>query len=416
MEVVYKHCAGLDVHKRTVVACVILSDVASESGTKPSKEIRTFNTMTADLLNLSDFLTARQVTHVAMESTGVYWKPIWNLLEANFSLILANAAHIKAVPGRKTDVKDSEWIADLARHGLIIQSFVPDRDQRETRELTRYRTSLVQERASEVNRLAKTLEGANIKLGSVATDITGVSARAMLQRLVSGSTDEVEIASLAKGRLREKTKELEQALRGVMGPHQRFMIAQQLDHIDDLETRIATISEEVIKRQLPFEEDIQRLDTIPGVGRRTAEIIIAELGNNMAQFPTPEQAAAWAGVAPGNNESAGKRRSGKSRQGNPALRAALVEAANAAARTKNTYLRARYHRIATRRGHKIAVVAIAHTILVIAYRLLQRKEEYRELGQTHGEQRSRETKERRLVKQLTSLGYAVTRPNANAAA
>ncbi len=402
MEVVYKRCAGLDVHKKKVVACVLM-----ESEGRVRKEIRTFGTMTDDLMQLSDWLTAHQVTHVAMESTGVYWVPIWQILEGNFELLLANAQHIKNVPGRKTDVKDSEWIADLMRHGLLRGSFVPERPQRELRELTRYRTSLVRERAAEVNRVQKTLEGANIKLASVATDIMGVSARQMLARMIGGETDPSVLADLAQGKLRDKLPQLEQALKGQFGAHQRFLLAQQLEHIDYLDEAIAAVSREVRDRLRPFDDDLERLDAIPGVGRQTAETIKAELGNNLDRFPTAKHAAAWSGLAPGNNESAGKRKSGKTRKGNPALKVALVQAAQGAAHTKDTFLSAQYHRIAARRGAKKAVVAVAHSILIIAYRILKDGVAYRELGSTYYDERDRQRIERRLVNRLERLGNKV---------
>lgn len=332
MEVVSPRCCGLDVHKKSVVAGRI---VPGPNG-RPQKEVQTFGTMTEDLLQLTDWLLAVGVTHVAMESTGVYWKPIYNLLEASFTLLLVNAQHLKAVPGRKTDVKDSEWIADLLRHGLLRASFVPDREQRELRELTRYRTALVRERTAEVNRLQKTLEGANIKLAAVASDLLGKSGREMLEALVGGTTDAAPLAQLAKGRLRAKLPQLERALTGQFGPHQRFLVAQQLAHIDYLEAAIAQVSTAIAERMRPFEEAVARLATIPGVGRRTAEVLVAEIGTTMDRFPTSGHLASWAGMAPGQHESAGKRKRGKTRKGSPWLRAILVEAAHAAGRTKET--------------------------------------------------------------------------------
>ena len=404
MDVIYERCCGLDVHKRSVVACLIVAGTRGE----PRKEIRTFGTMTEDLLELSDWLATAGCTHVAMESTGVYWKPIYNLLEGAFTSLLVNARHIKAVPGRKSDVKDCEWIADLLRHGLLRGSFVPERPQRELRELTRYRTALVRERAAEVGRLQKTLEGANIKLASVATDIMGKSARQMLKALIDGSTDTSAMARLAKGKLRAKIPQLEQALQGCFGAHQRFLVAQQLAHIDFLEETIERLSTEIAERVRPFEEAIERLETIPGVGRRTAEAILAEIGPEVSRFPTYRHLASWAGMCPGNDESGGKRRSGKTTKGNPWLRAALVEAAHAAGRTKNTYLSAQYRRLATRRGKKKAAVAVGHTILVIAYRLLERSRSYEELGGDYFDKRDRQAVERRLVRRLEGLGYKVS--------
>jgi transposase len=404
LDVIYERCCGVDVHKRSVVACLIVAGTHGE----PRKEIKTFGTMTQDLLELSDWLAAAGCTHVAMESTGVYWKPIYNLLEEAFTPLLINARHIKAVPGRKTDVKDCEWIADLLRHGLLRGSFVPERPQRELRELTRYRTALVRERAAEVSRLQKTLEGANIKLASVATDIMGKSGRQMLKALIGGSTDASEMAQLARGKLRAKIPQLEQALRGCFGAHQRFLIAQQLAHIDFLEETIEQLSAEIAERMRPFGEAIERLETIPGVGRRTAEAILAEIGPEVSRFPTYRHLASWAGMCPGNDQSGGKRRSGKTTKGNPWLRAALVEAAQAAGRTKESYLSAQYRRLASRRGKKRAAVAVGHTILVIAYCLLERSCSYEELGGDYFDKRDRQGVERRLVRRLEGLGYKVS--------
>jgi transposase len=329
MRVVHERCCGLDVHKKTVVACVLTPG----SGGRPRREVRTFGTMTDDLEHLAGWLASEGVTHVAMESTGVFWQPIWNLLEARFTLLLVNAQHIKAVPGRKTDVKDCEWLADLLRHGLLKASFVPERAQRELRELTRYRASLLEERAAVVNRLQKTLEGANIKLAAVASNVVGASGRRMLERLLAGADDPTALADLARGKLRAKLPELERALVGQFGPHQRFLVARQLAHLDFLDEAIDQVSTEIRERTAPFADAIERLDTIPGVGRRTAEILVAEIGTDMGRFPTAAHLASWAGMCPGSDESAGKRRSGRTRKGNRWLRTALVEAAQAAART-----------------------------------------------------------------------------------
>lgn len=334
-------------------------------------------------------------------------RPYWNLLEANFVLILANPQHIKAVPGRKTDVKDAEWIADLLRHGLLRGSFVPDRPQRELRELTRYRTALVRERTREVNRVQKTLEGANVKLGDVASNVLGVSGRAMLQGLVAGSTDTATLADLARGKLRDKRAALERALSGRMGPHQRFLLAEQLTHIDTLDDAIERVSGEIAARVLPFESEIERLDAIPGVGRRTAEALVAEMGTDMSRFPTAAHLASWAGMCPGNHESAGKQQSGKTRSGNKWLKAALVEAAQAVSRTKGTYLAAQYRRLATRRGKQKATVAVGHSLLVIAYHLLADGHDYDDLGASYFDERNRQLVERRLVRRLEDLGYRV---------
>ncbi len=403
MQVVYERCCGLDIHSRTVVACLIVPGADSQ----PHKEIKSFGTMTGDLLKLSDWLLSNGVTHVAMESTGVYWKPIYNLLEGEFELLLVNAAHIKAVPGRKTDVRDCEWIADLLRHGLLPSSFVPDRPQRELRELTRYRTQLIRERSSEVNRLQKTLEGANIKLASVATDIMGVSGRQILSALIGGQADESAMAQLAKGRMRDKIPQLEQALKGRFGPHQRFMLAQQLGHIDFLDETVEKLNREIQERMRPFEWALDLLVTIRGVGQRTAEVIIAEVGVDMSRFPSYRHLASWAGMCPGNNESAGKRKSGRTRKGNVWLRTALVEAAQAAGRSKESYLSEQYRRIAMRGGGHKAAVAVGHTILVIVYEMLTDRTTYNELGANYFDERDRAAKERRLVHNLERLGYKV---------
>jgi transposase len=392
------------VHKKRVVACLL---TPGPDGT-PRKEVRTFSTMTEDLLMLGDWLTGAGCTHVAMESTGVYWQPIYNLLEGELELLVVNARHMKAVPGRKTDVKDCEWIAELLRHGLLRASFVPDRPQRELRELTRYRSTLVAERSAEINRVQKTLEGANIKLASVATDIMGVSGRQMLAALVEGVKDGAAVAQLARGRLREKLPELERALTGRIGAHQRFLLARQLAHIDFLDAQIEQVSAEVAERLRPFEEVIDRLDTIPGVGRRVAEVLVAEVGSDLSRFPTAGHLASWAGMCPGNNESAGKRLSGRTRKGSPWLRTALIEAAQAASRTRGTYLAAQYRRLAARRGRKRALVAVGHTILVMVYHLLTRRMGYQELGAQYFDERERQAVERRLVRRLQALGYKVS--------
>ncbi len=405
MEVVHRRCCGLDVHKKSVVACVLLSDPSGP----PQREVRTFGTFTHEVLALADWLAEQEVTHIALESTGVYWKPIWNLLEDRFALLLVNPRHIKAVPGRKTDVHDAEWLAELLRHGLLTPSFVPDRAQRELRELTRYRTSLINERSAAVNRLQKTLEGANIKLASVASDVLGVSSRQMLAAVVQGTTLEASaLAELAHGQLRDKVPQLEQALSGRVGPHQRFLLAEQLAHIDALDASLERLSTEIAERMRPFDELIERLDAIPGVGRTVAEVLLAEIGADMTRFPTANHLVSWAGMCPGHNESAGKKRSGKTRKGSPWLRAALVQAAHAAARAKQTYLAAQYRRLTARRGTKKAAVAVGHSILVIVYHLLTDPDcPYVDLGATYFDQRDPGAVQRRLIHRLEALGYHV---------
>lgn len=399
MDIIHTHVCGLDVHKKNVVACIITPD---------HQEIRTFSTMTEDLLMLVDWIKAHGVTHVAMESTGSYWKPIYNLLEMeDIKILVVNAKHIKNVPGRKTDVKDAEWIAGLLRHGLLQGSYIPDRQQRELRELIRYRRSLIEERAREINRIQKVLEGANIKLSSVATNVLGKSGRAMIEALINGETDPDVLSELAQRRLKRKKEELKKALKGLIGPHQRLMLKTQLEHIDHLDALIEELDAEIKERMRPFEDDLERLDTIPGVGRRTAEHILAEIGPDMTQFPSAAHLCSWAGVAPGNNESAGKRKSGKTRKGNQKLRSTLVEAARAAARSKHTYLSSQYHRIAARRGANRATVAVAHSILTIVYHLLKKKQTYIELGPHYYEERKRHQVARQAIRKLETLGFKV---------
>ena len=400
MEVLYERCGALDVHKKVVVACV---------ATPEGKETKTFGTMTGELLELADYLVSKGCTHVAMESTGVYWKPTYNILEGlGMEILVVNARDIKAVPGRKTDVKDAEWICDLLRHGLLRGSFIPDRSQRELRELVRYRKGLVQERAREVNRLQKVLEGANIKLGDVATNVMGKSGQAMLEALVQGKTDPQLVASLAKGKLKKKSEQLARALQGLIGPHQRMMLSTQLEHIRFLDGQIERLDREIEERMRPFEKAVDAIDGIPGIGRRIAEEVLAETGTDMTQFPSAAHLASWAGLCPGNNESAGKRKNGRTRHGNPHLRHALVEAAHSAARTKDTYLSSQYHRIAARRGSKRAAVAVAHTILVIIYHMLKKGTLYQDMGSKYFDQLNRDAVARRAIKRLEALGYIVT--------
>jgi transposase len=342
-----------------------------------------------------------------MESTGEYWKPVFNILETNFEVLLVNAQHIKAVPGRKSDVNDAEWLADLLKHGLVTASFVPPEGQRELRELTRYRTTFVRERATLVNRVHKVLESANLKLTSVATDVMGASGRAILAEVLQGTASPAIMADLAKGRLRAKRDQLIKALEGRVKAHHRFVLTELLCQIDNLDEAVDRFDQQIQEYCRPFEEAVQHLDTIPGVARETAEIIVAEIGTDMKRFPSAAHLAAWAGVAPGSNESAGKRRSGKTRKGDRPWGVALNQAAHGASHTKNTYLAAQYHRLAARRGKKKAIMAVAHSILVIAYHLILRKEDYRELGGDYFDKRRPEATANHLVKRLEALGYMV---------
>lgn len=403
MRIVYHHVAGLDVHKRIIVAALLVLRAAGEW----VQEKRSFGTMTRDLLELSDWLLSHEVTHVAMESTGEFWKPVFNILEESFQVILVNAHHLSKVPGRKTDQSDAEWIAELMQCGLLKASFIPPAGQRELRELTRARTTFVQERATLINRVQKVLESANIKLASVASDVLGVSGRAMLVAIVADQTSPEEMAELAKGHLRRKREALVQALQGRVKPHHRFLLAELLCQIDSLDETLDRFDTEIEAYCQPYDEAVALLDTIPGVSKAVAEIMVAEMGADMSQFPSEDHLAAWAGVAPGNNESGGKRRSARTRQGNLPLKVALTQAAHGAAHMKNTYLSAQYHRIAARRGRKRAIVAVAHSILVIAYHILKDKAPYYELGGDYFDKRRPEVTARRLVKRLEHLGYQV---------
>jgi transposase len=378
MKVVYERCAGLDVHKKSVVACRIIPD--GQDGWQ--LEIRTFGTMTADLLALADWLRAGGVTHVAMESTGVYWRPVYNILEGDLEVFLVNAKHIKFVPGRKSDVKDAQWIAELLQHGLLKASYIPDVPQRELRELVRYRTHLVAERTREVNRVHKVLEDANLKLGSVVSDMMGVSAREMLATILAGQEDPTVLAQLARGRMRPKIAELEQALTGRIRDSHRLLLTLHLEHIDDLNTKLERLEREIDQLLPPFDQDdlLARLQTIPGIGEKVAQVIVAEVGNHVQRFPTAGHLASWAGLVPGKNESAGRNHSSKTSKANRYLKAALVEAAQAVSRSRDNYLAIQYHRIAARRGKKRAAVAVAHSLLTIAYHIIDRGTTYVDLG------------------------------------
>jgi transposase len=392
MHVIYPRCCGLDVHQRTVVAYVLIT----EPDGQVQRRVRTFATMTAELLALGDWLRALQVTHVAIESTGVYWRPVFNVLEADdWEIVLVNAQHLRRVPGRKTDVADAEWLADLLRHGLVRPSFIPPKPIRDLREVTRYRATLIQQRTQEINHLHKVLETGNIKLAVVATDVLGTSGRDML-------------AELARGRLRAKLAALRQALDGRLQPHQRALIGRILAHVDFINESVLEVQAEIDRQLASHQEAIELLDTIPGVGPTAAATIVAEIGVDMGRFPTAKHLASWAGVCPGNKQSGGKRLSGKATKGNRWLRAMLGEVAWVISRTKDNYLAAQYHRLARRRGKPKAAMAVAHSVLVIAYHLLRTKQPYRDLGADYFDSRQREQIERHHVNRLKQLGYEVT--------
>ena len=403
MDTLYPRCAGVDVHKKNVVVCV---RCVSEGG-RVTKEVRTFSTMTRTLLALADWLAEQGVTHVAMESTGVYWKPVYNLLDDRFEVVLVNAQYLKKVPGRKTDVKDCEWIAQLMQHGLLRSSFIPPRPIRELRDLTRQRTQLIRERATAVNRVQKVLEDANIKLASVATDVMGTSGQDMLEALIAGETDTAKIADLARKRLRGKIPQLQLALEGRLTEHHRFMLRTHLDHVRALDALIGRMTERIEELMLPFAREAELLDSIPGINATTAQGVVAEIGTNMAQFPTANHLASWAGLCPGNDQSAGKRRSGKITKGNRWLRPTLVQAAWAAGRSKDTYLSALYRRLAKRRGAKRAVVGVAHALLVIIYHMLTTNKPYQDLGADYFDRLDPDRLTKQLVKRLEGLGHKV---------
>jgi transposase len=404
MDTLYPHCAGLDVHKDTVVACVRHHAGAG----RPRQEVRTFATHTRGLTDLADWLAAEGVTHAAMESTGVYWKPVFNLLEGRVEVLLVNAQRIKQVPGRKTDVADCAWIAQLLQHGLLTASFIPPSRQRELRDLTRRRAQLTGEQAAVANRIQKVLEGANIKLAGVASDVLGVSGRAMLEAIVAGEEDPERLADLAVRRLRGKIPQLRLALRGRVTEHHRFLRGQLLRHLDLLDELIGQLSARIERLTAPDAEAMELLTTIPGVKQRTAEALLAAVGPTVEPFPTAAQFASWAGLCPGNNESAGKRRTGRARQGNRWLRQAVVQAAWAASHAKGTYLAARYRRVCRRRGPKKALLAVGHTLLVIVYQVLKRRAPYRELGAGYYDRLEPERLARYLVRRREQLGHKVT--------
>jgi transposase len=407
-----ERCAGLDVHKKTVAACV---RTPGQDGQR-QQQTRTFATTTKGLLALRDWLAGAGVTVVGMESTGAYWKAVYYLLEDTVACWLLNARHLRNVPGRKTDVADAAWICQLVEHGLVRPSFVPPRPIRELRNLTRYRKTVIEERTREAQRLEKLLEDAGIKLSCVASDILGVSGRAMLAALVAGVRDPEVLAELAKGRLRVKIPLLQEALVGRFGPHHGLLVSEMLARIDAADATIGRVSAEISRLVAPYAAVLQLLETIPGVKRRTAEVILAETGGDMRQFPSAAHLASWAGLCPGNNESAGKHHSGRTRKGSKWLRSALVEAAHAAARSKDSYLAAQYRRLGGRRNDKRAAVAVAHSILVIAYHILDRGQPYAELGSDYLLKRESSTAHaKRLVRQLERLGHKVTLEPADAA-
>lgn len=438
MEILYERCAGLDVHKKNVKACFS----GPGKGGQRSKETRTYLTMSPDLLQMRDWLQAQGCTHIALEASGVYWRPIYNLLEGDFEIVVVNAHHIKTVPGRKTDVKDAEWIADLLTHGLLSASFIPSAPQRELRELTRYRTSLVEERTREVNRLQKTLEDTNLKLGDVVSDVMGKAAQLILQAVVEGETDPVRLASFALGRVHASQQDLERALTGKVTAHHRFMLGQHLLLIKNLDEAIRRVTEEIGRHitppeppserkqqtqpaevpapespdptppaneaaQLRWQEAVELIDQVTGISERVAQGLLAEIGLEMKQFPSAKHLASWVGICPGNHESAGKRLSGKTRKGNPYARRLLIQAAHAAAHSKKTYLAAQYRRIAARRGPKRAAVAVGHSILVIVYHLLRDRGTYQDLGGNYFDEHDRQMVQKHLVRRLERLGYQV---------
>ncbi|MCX4762434.1 IS110 family transposase [Streptomyces sp. NBC_01275] len=405
MDVVHERCAGIDIGKADVKVCVRVPG----PGKRRRKEIRTFLTMTSDLLAMRDWLLSEGVTVVGMEATGAYWKPVFYLLENDIECWLLNARHMKNVPGRKTDVADSEWICKMVEHGLVRPSFVPPPAIRQLRDLTRYRTEVIRERTREAQRLEKLLEDSGIKLSAVVSDLLGKSARAMLEALIAGERDPHVLAEMARASMRAKRQILAQALTGQFTDHHAFLARTMLDRIDAVTATEARLSEEIARRLAPFRRQIELLTTIPGVSTRSAEMILAEIGADMARFPSAAHLASWAGMCPGNHESAGKHTSGKSRPGDPWLKNALGLAATAAARSKNTYLASRYKRIAIRRGKKRALVAVGHTILTSIWHMLTNDAEYADLGADYFLQRTgRARQTRRLVSQLNMLGYQVS--------
>jgi transposase len=405
MEILHRSCGGIDVHKQFLVACLLTVDDTGQ----PYQELRRFSTMSGELLACVDWLQQAQCSAIAMESTGVYWQAPYNLMEGQFAqVMIVNAQHLKRVPGRKTDKKDAEWIAELLQVGLLNPSFIPPRFQRELRQLTRVRTTLGQERTRLINRVHKTLEDTNLKLSSVLTDLRGQTGQHILGAVVRGEDDPIVLANMALRRAKSKRDALELALHGQVTDHHRLLLRELLEMIQQHDQAIARLDAEVAERLRPYEEQIQRLDAIPGLNRRCIEVLFAEVGWDMSPFPDAAHLASLIGICPGNDESGGKRRSGRIRKGNRYAKAILVQAAHAAARTKNTYLSAQYHRIAARRGDKRAAVAVGHSILVIYYHLLKTGQPYQEKGASYFSELDRHQAERRLTKQLERLGYQVT--------
>lgn len=402
MEQLHDRCCGIDVHQAELTACVRIAE-----GKQFSEYVQAFGTTTPDLMALRDWLAAHAVTHVAMEATGVYWKCVYYALEDDFEVMLVNPAHIKHVPGRKTDIIDAAWIAQLLAHGLLRASFVPPPPIRRLRDLTRYRKALTGERTSEVNRIHKVLEDAGVKLATVASSVMGVSGRAMMAALIEGSADPNALAELAKGRLRKKLPALRKALTGRFEGHHAFLLERMLAHVTDLEADIEALSERIADELRPFDRKVELLDTIPGVGRLAAEVIVAEIGLDMSQFPTPKHLASWAHLCPGQHESAGKRRSARVGKGPKWLRTNLIECANVASRTKGTYLSERYRQLLRRRGHRKALVALAHEILVVSWHILSTDQPYIDPGPAAARKNSEAAIRNRAVRQLRALGYNV---------
>jgi transposase len=403
MELLHPHCAGLDVHKESVVACI-----RHMVDGKVTTRVQTFQTTTQGLMALLDWLAAEGCTHIAMEATGVYWKPVWHILsDGEFELTLANAAHVKNVPGRKTDVNDATWLADLMAHGLIRPSFVPDEPTQQMRDLLRTRKQFVRERSTHTQRIQKTLEDANIKLDSVITDIVGLSGRRMIEALIAGQTDPQDLAALAHGRIHATKEELEAALRGRVRGHHRFMLRLHLNHLQAVEEAIASIDQEVSAQLEPFRLAVEMLTTIPGISSLAAEVMVSEIGIDMSRFKTEGHLISWAGLCPKNDESAGKRRSNRMKKGAPWLKTTLIQCAWAASRTKGSYLQAQYLRIRSRRGPKKAIGAVAASILTAAYHMLKNGTLYQDLGASHFDNRDKGKQVLRLVNRLQNLGFAV---------